>query len=153
MTGNLSLLSNMSPLKSPSFVTIANGTKTPVQGIGTVSTPTLTFSSVLYLPHFPFNLLSVRKLTQSLNCSVIFYPTRCVFQDLKTKRVIGGGFEKDGLYYFQPLSHTAFHSTFSPYQWHCRLGHPSSQSLHHLVPSLPSVVKFNCDTCELSKHQ
>ena len=67
MTGNLSLLSNMSPVTSPSFVTIANGAKTPIHGVGTVSTPSLTFSPVLYLSYFPFYLLSVRKLTQYLN--------------------------------------------------------------------------------------
>uniref|UniRef100_A0A2N9HHL8 Integrase catalytic domain-containing protein n=1 Tax=Fagus sylvatica TaxID=28930 RepID=A0A2N9HHL8_FAGSY len=75
--------------------------------------------------------------------------------DLKTKRMIGGGFVKDGLYYFQPSSTSipsALHSTNSPYQWHCRLGHPSSVNLKHLVPTLPTFSNFNCETCELSKH-
>uniref|UniRef100_A0A2N9I8J9 Uncharacterized protein n=1 Tax=Fagus sylvatica TaxID=28930 RepID=A0A2N9I8J9_FAGSY len=69
MTGNSSLLSHTSSPCSPSFVTIANGTKTPIQGKGTVTTSDLTLSD-----------------------------------DLKTKRMIGGGFVKDGLYYFQPSS-------------------------------------------------
>uniref|UniRef100_A0A2N9J8P7 Integrase catalytic domain-containing protein n=1 Tax=Fagus sylvatica TaxID=28930 RepID=A0A2N9J8P7_FAGSY len=118
MTGNSSLLSHTSSPCSPSFVTVANGTKTPVQGKGTVTTSNLTF-------------------------------------DLKTKRMIGGGFVKDGLYYFQPSSTSipsALHSTNSPYQWHCRLGHPSSVNLKHLVPTLPTFSNFNCETCELSKH-
>ena len=79
MTSNSSIISNISHLSSPSFVTVANGTKTHVQGIGTVSTPNLTLSSVLYLPQFFLNLLSVHKLTHSLNCSLTFYPTHCVF--------------------------------------------------------------------------
>uniref|UniRef100_A0A2N9G0B3 Integrase catalytic domain-containing protein n=1 Tax=Fagus sylvatica TaxID=28930 RepID=A0A2N9G0B3_FAGSY len=155
MTGNSSLLSHTSSPCSPSFVTVANGTKTPVQGKGTVTTSNLTLSDVLYLPEFPFNLLSVHKLTLALNCSVAFYPSHCEFQDLKTKRMIGGGFVKDGLYYFQPSSTSipsALHSTNSPYQWHCRLGHPSSVNLKHLVPTLPTFSNFNCETCELSKH-
>uniref|UniRef100_A0A2N9FV09 Integrase catalytic domain-containing protein n=1 Tax=Fagus sylvatica TaxID=28930 RepID=A0A2N9FV09_FAGSY len=155
MTGNSSLLSHTSSPCSPSFVTVANGTKTPIQGKGTVTTSDLTLSDVLYLPEFPFNLLSVHKLTLALNCSVAFYPSHCEFQDLKTKRMIGGGFVKDGLYYFQPSSTSipsAFHSTNSPYQWHCRLGHPSSVNLKHLVPTLPTFSNFNCETCELSKH-
>jgi hypothetical protein len=155
MTGNSSLLSHTSSPCSPSFVTVANGTKTPVQGKGTVTTSDLTLSDVLYLPEFPFNLLSVHKLTLALNCSVAFYPSHCEFQDLKTKRMIGGGFVKDGLYYFQPSSTSipsALHSTNSPYQWHCRLGHPSSVNLKHLVPILPTFSNFNCETCELSKH-
>uniref|UniRef100_A0A2N9HBF7 Integrase catalytic domain-containing protein n=1 Tax=Fagus sylvatica TaxID=28930 RepID=A0A2N9HBF7_FAGSY len=120
MTGNSSLLSHTSSPCSPSFVTVANGTKTPVQGKGTVTTSDLTLSD-----------------------------------DLKTKRMIGGGFVKDGLYYFQPSSTSipsALHSTNSPYQWHCRLGHPSSVNLKHLVPTLPTFSNFNCETCELSKH-
>jgi transposase InsO family protein len=155
MTGNSSLLSHTSSPCSPSFVTVANGTKTLVQGKGTVTTSDLTLSDVLYLPEFPFNLLSVHKLTLALNCSVAFYPSHCEFQDLKTKRMIGGGFVKDGLYYFQPSSTSipsALHSTNSPYQWHCRLGHPSSVNLKHLVPTLPTFSNFNCETCELSKH-
>uniref|UniRef100_A0A2N9EUA1 phosphoenolpyruvate carboxykinase (ATP) n=1 Tax=Fagus sylvatica TaxID=28930 RepID=A0A2N9EUA1_FAGSY len=122
---------------------------------GTVSTPNLTFSNVLYLPEFPFNLLSVHKLTVALHCSIAFFPSYCVFQDLKTKRTIGGGFEKDGLYYFRPF-HTsipsALRSSVSPYQWHCRLGHPSFLNLQKLVPSLSDFSSFNCETCELSKH-
>uniref|UniRef100_A0A2N9E974 Uncharacterized protein n=1 Tax=Fagus sylvatica TaxID=28930 RepID=A0A2N9E974_FAGSY len=43
MTSNFSLLSNISNPSSPFSVTVANDTKTPVQGIGTVSTPDLTF--------------------------------------------------------------------------------------------------------------
>uniref|UniRef100_A0A2N9EN83 Integrase catalytic domain-containing protein n=1 Tax=Fagus sylvatica TaxID=28930 RepID=A0A2N9EN83_FAGSY len=155
MTGNSSLLSHTSSPCSPSFVTVANGTKTPVQGKGTVTTSDLTLSDVLYLPEFPFNLLSVHKLTLALNCSIAFYPSHCEFQDLKTKRMIGGGFVKDGLYYFQPSRTSipsALHSTNSPYQWHCRLGHPSSVNLKHLVPTLPTFSNFNCETCELSKH-
>jgi hypothetical protein len=50
MTGNSSLLSHISSTCSTSFVTVANDTKTPVQGKGTITTPDLTFSDVLYLP-------------------------------------------------------------------------------------------------------
>ena len=67
MTGNPSIISNLSRISSSSFATVANGTKTHVQSIGTVSTLNLTLSNVLYLHQFPFNLLSVHKLTHSLN--------------------------------------------------------------------------------------
>jgi hypothetical protein len=137
MISNSSLLSHISSTCSPSFVTIANVTNTSVQGKGTITTSDLTLSDVLYLSLFPFNLLSVHKLTLALNCSVAFYPSHCEFQDLKMKRMIGGGFVKDGLYYFQPSSTSvpfALPSTNSPYPWHCCLGHPSSVNLKHLVP-------------------
>jgi hypothetical protein len=118
MTGNSSLFSPISNICTPSFVIVANGTKTHVQGKGTITTSDLTFSDVLYLPQFPFNLHSVHKLTLALNCSVTFYLSHCEFQDLKTKRMIGGGFVKDGLNYFQPSRTSvpsALHSTNSPY--------------------------------------
>ena len=72
MTSNSSL-SHISSTCSPSFVTVANGTKTLVQGKRTVTTANFTFSYVLYLPQFPFNLLYVHKLTLALNCFVAFY--------------------------------------------------------------------------------
>jgi hypothetical protein len=153
MTGNYSsLFSHISSTCSPSFVIVANGTKTPIQD--TVTTSNLTFFDVLYLPQFPFNLLYVHKLTLALNCSVTFYPSHCEFQDLKTKRMIGGEFVKDGTLLLPTISH--FGSICSPFhkfsQWHCCLGHPSSVNLKHLVPSLPIFSSFNCETCELSKH-
>ena len=67
MTGNSSLLSHTFSPCSSSFVTVANGTKAPVQGKGTVTTSDLTLTDVLYLPQFPFNLLFVHKLTFALN--------------------------------------------------------------------------------------
>jgi hypothetical protein len=48
MTNN-SFLSHISNTCSPSFVIVANGTKTLVQGKGTVTTSDLTFSDVLFL--------------------------------------------------------------------------------------------------------
>ncbi|EYU20556.1 hypothetical protein MIMGU_mgv1a021751mg [Erythranthe guttata] len=44
-------------------------------------------SDVLYVPSFPFQLLSVRKLILSLNCEVIFTPYKVIFQDLVTRGV------------------------------------------------------------------
>lgn len=100
-----------------------------------------------YIPKLLFNLLSVSKLTKLLNCSVTFYPSSCVFQDLKTKRTIGGGHESDGLYYLDSgprAGAVALHSSVSASQWHCRLGHPSLQKLKLLVPSLQSLSNLEC---------
>jgi hypothetical protein len=99
-----------------------------------VRTPDLTFSDVLYLPQFAFNLLLVHKLTIALNCSIIFYPSHCDFQNLKTKMMIEREFVKDGLYYFQSSSTSApfaLHSSASPYRWHSILG-----TLHHSISNV-----------------
>ena len=49
-----------------------------------------------------------------------------------------------------PVSPSALSAAVSPYQWHCRLGHPSSSSLRSLVPV--ESADFNCESCELGKH-
>ena len=126
------LFRSLSPSKQSSVV-LADGRSCPIMGHGSVSPiSSLPLSSVNYIPNFPFSLLSVSQLTKSLNCSVTFYPSYCVFQDLSSKKMIGGGREQNGLYYLQPLppqNDFVALSKVSPHQWHCRLGHPSLQSL------------------------
>ena len=100
MTGTSSLLSDLEQSSSLPNVTLANGSATTVSGLGTANlSPNLSLSSVLYIPDFPFNLLSISKLTKILNCAAIFLSTHCIFQDLKTRKIIGGGHEAGGLYY------------------------------------------------------
>lgn len=53
---------------------------------------------VIYIPNFPFNLLTVSKIIRALNCSVKLYFTFWEFQKLGTK-MIGNRHEKDRLYY------------------------------------------------------
>ncbi|KAF5449100.1 hypothetical protein F2P56_027506, partial [Juglans regia] len=63
-------------------------------GIGSTKlTDSISLSSVLYAPSFPFSLLSISQITQTLQCSVTFYPSVCIFQDLKTGKKIGTGHE------------------------------------------------------------
>ena len=87
-------------------------------------------TSRLVVPNFFFNLLSVSQLTKFLQCSIKFSPSSCVFQDLKTKKVISVGHESNDLYC---LDHgdsvLALSAMVSPLQWHFRLGHPSLQKL------------------------
>ncbi|XP_071739152.1 uncharacterized protein [Rutidosis leptorrhynchoides] len=84
MTGNNHLYSDFNTHSS--YVTIANGTTSLVLGSGTINlTPSISLSSVLCLPNFSFNLLSVSKLTRDLNCVALLFPDSCIFQDLSTK--------------------------------------------------------------------
>ena len=100
MTGSSTFLSDYHPIASPRSVTLANGSLSKVVGSGTTYlSPDIELLSVLHVPGFPFNLLSISKITKALNCSVSFYPSLCIFQDLKTWRMIGMGHEVDGLYY------------------------------------------------------
>ena len=82
VSGNISSFSSISSPKIPHFITVASGSKVTFQGIGKVSlSPSLNLNSVLYIPHCPYNLISLSQLTRSLNCSVTFTANslRCHF--------------------------------------------------------------------------
>ena len=79
------------------------------------------------LPQFSFNLISVSKLTRTLNCNISFFPDYCLIQDLSTKRIIGRGRESGDLYILDtemPKS-IACSGVVTSFELHCRLVHPS----------------------------
>ncbi|KAJ9561432.1 hypothetical protein OSB04_006592 [Centaurea solstitialis] len=156
MTGNPTLFSTFDKHMSPSHVTIADGSASSVLGSGTIElTPSVSLSYVLSLPKFSFNLLSVSRITRALNCSVEFFPEFCVFKDLLMKKIIGRGWEVDGLYIFehQPSRSLACSNSSSPLEVHCRLGHPSLHNLKKLCPEFSSLPSLQCESCQFSKHQ
>ena len=88
--------------------------------------------------------MSVSRLTRDLKCSMTFFPHWCVLQDMATRRMIGFGKQRDGLYYLATLTtrkiETTSHSspshqptcnltTSSTELWHSRLGHISHSRL------------------------
>jgi hypothetical protein len=89
MTCEPKQLQNFTKLKEPQYVTVANGNKTKILGTGTTNFLNKNVKDVLYLPDFNSNLLSVRKITQDLNCDVIFSPNKVTFQDRVTGKKIG----------------------------------------------------------------
>ncbi|KAL4619835.1 hypothetical protein ACB092_06G109400, partial [Castanea dentata] len=100
ITNTSSLLSDLEQSSSLPNVTLADGSTTIVSGLDTANlSPNLSLSSILYILDFPFNLLSISKVTKILNCAAIFLSTHCIFQDLMTRKIIGGGHEAGGLYY------------------------------------------------------
>ena len=65
-----SSLSFPSPLPT---ITLANGSQTIAKGIGSVCPlPSLPLPSILYVSNFPFNLISISKLTRDLHCVLTF---------------------------------------------------------------------------------
>ena len=169
MTGESSLFS--SPLiPITQSVSLTNGSTSHISHKGDVILLSdIMLSSVLHVPNFAFNLLSVSCLTKSLNCAVIFLPYHCLLQDLNLRKIFGKGYERDGLYYFgePPPTKSSFQALVLPQSscylfplktlnlWHARSGHVNFQYLCLLFPSLIKACKdhkFQCVVCELSKH-
>nr|KYP49899.1 hypothetical protein KK1_028398 [Cajanus cajan] len=153
LTGNVSLFPNLSSPKTPHHITLADGSKVQVTGIGQISPlPSLPLKSVLLVPGYPFNLNSISKLTRSLNCVITFTSDSFLIQDRSTGQTIGAGSESHGLYYLQPSTSTICASIESPGLIHRRLGHPSLNKLKKMVPHLSRLVSLECESCQLGKH-
>ena len=155
MTGNRHLFSSFTPYASPSFITIADGSYSRVLGSGTVQpTPSINLTSVLNVPNLAFNLLSPSKLTRQLNCFITLFPDHCLIQDLKTKHIIGKGYESGGHYFLDDrvFRLVACSSGASPFDVHCRLGHLSLASLKRIYPQFSHVSSLDCDSCQFAKH-
>src|SRR5204863_2252854 len=102
MTGKSTVFSSYSLQLGRDKVRIADGSLSPIIGKGViVDLYVLHLDDVLHVPNFPHSLLSISAITNSLECTVTFSPTDCVFQELKTGKVIGCGSNRDGLYFLE----------------------------------------------------
>ena len=71
-----------------------------------------------------------------------------------TKQIIGKGHESNGLYILDtcvPMS-IACSSVVSPFEAHCRLGHPSLPTLKKLCPQFHDEPSVECESCRFAKH-
>ncbi|RVW34837.1 Retrovirus-related Pol polyprotein from transposon RE1 [Vitis vinifera] len=99
MTGDAAILQNYKPSNGHSSVHIADGSKSKIAGTGSIKlTKDLYLDSVLHVPNLDCNLLSISKLAHDLQCVTKFYPNLCVFQDLKSGKMIGSAELCSGLY-------------------------------------------------------
>ena len=111
-------------------------------------------TDVLCVPSFPFNLISISKLTQSLYCCFIFIYNLYSVQDLLLWKTIGVGEERSGLYLLQTpasqlLNLPHFYSERVSFDaksvlnlWHCRLGHPYLLECHSWINLYPMLYFF-----------
>lgn len=171
MTGNKVLFSSLTVPKQTISVTIADGSKSTVKGIGVVKiSENITLNQVFYIPNLHFNLLSVRKLNKDLNCFTVFNANSCFFQDRESRKMIGCAELQDGLYRLPaitPNSHLghptpAINSFCSKLNkdselmlLYYQLGHPNFLYLKQLFPSLfhhKNTRDYFCDICQFSKH-
>jgi len=71
--GNKYFFFSMSTSSCLPFVTTTNGSRVLSHGVGTIhSLPSLSIDNVLYVSRYPFNLLSISRLTYSLDCVIYF---------------------------------------------------------------------------------
>jgi len=89
MTGIKDKFTSLHLFTQFSSVNIVDGTQSPILGDGVVqATPSLNLKNMLYVPKFHVSLLYISQFTKQHNCSVTFFPSYCVFQDLTTERRI-----------------------------------------------------------------
>jgi len=96
MTGDSTQFSTLSNLSSQYDIVTANGSKLPASGIGSVSL----FTNVLHVPSLKANLISVGQLVDQ-NCIVIFSPTGCIVQNLRTGRILARGIKVGRLFFLR----------------------------------------------------
>ncbi|KAL5766695.1 hypothetical protein ACOSP7_017312 [Xanthoceras sorbifolium] len=121
---------NTTPLSSQ--VALPNGSYSKIIGIGSIQLSNhLHIKDILCAPSFHVNLLSVSQLTSAMNCSIQFFPTFCILQDL-----------------------THHVDSATSITWHKRLGHPSkapSKFLSNIIPSFVFDSQHSCETFPLAK--
>jgi hypothetical protein len=99
VTGISSLFKAYNPHIHSETIQTTDGTSQPIHGVGSVDcTSSLCILSVLHVPSFPVNLLSVRSLVDQFKCTVTFDENLCIFQEKETGRVIGTGLRCNGLW-------------------------------------------------------
>ena len=149
ISGNKDLFSSLTTTPTLPTVTLANGSQTVAKGIGLAHPlPSLPLTSVLYTPECPFNLISISKITRTLNCSIIFSDKFVTLQDRSTGKTIGIGRESQGLYHLTSQSSPAVCvSTDAPLLIHSRLGHPSLSKFQKMVPRFSTLSSLACESC------
>ena len=130
-------------------VTLANGSQTVVKGIGLAHPlSSLPLISIPYTPKYPFNLISISKITCTLNCSIIFSDKFVILQDWSTGKTIGIERESQGLYHLTSKSSPAVCvSTDALLLIHNHLGYPSFSKFQKIFTYFSTLSSLACETC------
>ena len=144
MTPHISLFNSYTVTDNILPVRSASGSTHVVSHTGNINvTPYIILFGVSHVSTFRFNLLSVQKLCRDLKCVIIVFPKFCLFQDLKSKTVIGVGEARNGLYYLRTSSSIVrTTSTDTAHLWHQRLDHPSPANLPRSHVLLLTVLQI-----------
>ena len=124
------------------------------KGIGSAcSLPSIPLPSVLYVPDYPFNPISINKLTHDLNCLITFSDNFVTLQDQSMGRTIGIGREFQGLCHLSsPSFSTTCTSMDNSLFLYSRLSHPNISKFRVMVPHFSSLSSTEYESCQLWKH-
>lgn len=172
MTWSMSCLQNPVKFLQPCKIKLPTGANTEITHQGTIClNGGLVLESVLCVPQFHHNLLSVQKLLKDNKFEIKFHSTHCVLYHAASNVIVAVGQVRDGLYYLidtdKPAdylvsiqAHNAPGSSMSAASqidesnlWHQRLGHTAYSTLRHLPPlsgHISSITQV-CATCPLAK--
>ncbi|CAM8942689.1 unnamed protein product [Rhodiola kirilowii] len=136
-----SLLTDQERVFGQQPVKIPNGDCIPVESTGGACLPNgMKIRDVLHIPKFQCNLISVSRLTKEFNCALTFIADYCVMQDLPTRRLIGAGRQRDGLYLLEPIQDGDVALSVEKIRdvetWHYRMGHTSEDKLKILFSNM-----------------
>lgn len=135
------------PIASPTYLTIANGSKSLVKGIGEVSlslSPNCFFLSSMFLNFHWFYCLFVNLLDLWIVLSHMMW--LLFLFNIQ-------GWARCRLYQLDVLSLSlALLATTSHVQLHSGLDHPSLPQLKQMVPSFSSIQSLECEAWKFGKH-
>jgi transposase InsO family protein len=168
VTGNIREFDSYSqyPPTHRGTIQTADGTAQSIKGVGTVQcTPNIKLSSVLHVPAFPVNLVSLSALIDQQDCCIMVDKYMCLIQERTTGRKIGSGTRHKGLWRMDrdEMGHEAS-SMLAAYVGgkermalvhHCRMGHMAFDKMVRVCPDVMNGVdrtKLSCDACEYAKH-
>ena len=152
--GNKDFFSSLTIISPLPMITLTNGSQTMAKGIDSACPlPFVPLNFVLYVPDWPFNMISFSKLTCDLNCLITFSDNFVTLQDRSTGRMIGIGREFQGLFHLNsPSSSIACTSMDTPLLIHSHLGQPNISKFWIMVPRFSSLSSIECESCQLGKH-
>jgi hypothetical protein len=160
VTGESHSFTTYIPCAHSETIQIVDGTSQPIYSVESVErTPSISLSFELHVPSFPVNLLSISSIIDHFTCIVIFDEHFCIFQEKTTRRMIGTGVRRNGLWYInheESALNVAIEGAEKKIMLlHCRLAHISFETLSRLYPDVFKKVdksRIVCDACELDKH-
>ena len=140
VSASLSSFKSYTKLNPLILVKLPNGHHVSATHSGDVCiSDSIVLFSVLYVPAFSFNLISISKLVSTNHCKLIFSSDSCLMQDALTQTKIGIVEMRNGLYYLTPTRPATCsieteivhpNCTIIPIDlWHSRLGHLSFERL------------------------